>query len=323
MSKHIYIKTKLPIAIATLAIVLPAIFYGLIWTLLGSDTLMTYKRDMIEWKSRPLRAADRKPAIIIMGGSGNLYSFDTPFLEQESHRPAINFGTQWGVSFLAAEAAADLMVAGDIAVMPLEYALYESTATDHISYVESCYLVSQGRHLMTTTWQRVQAVTGCDVKLAIYGIFIKALRLIGRADPVNDMGLYLNAHGDIMENAAGVQLIKIPYSTPEAINLEYPFQLPRLERLAQKIQGKGGVFVLTFPAYPVQADGRSPIRDEWVEKLHEWGATHNIPIVSTPQENSFQPDCFFDSIYHLHRGCTRKHTQILFSSLKKFLQEDL
>lgn len=320
MSTYTYIRTKLPIAIALMVVVLPIIFYGLVWSLLDTDTLMTYKRDMITWKSRPLQVEGRKPAVIILGGSGTLYSFETPLLERLSHRPAINFGTQWGVSFLAAEAAADLIVPGDIVVLPLEYALYESSATDKISYVESCYLVSQGRHLMTTAWQRIQAVTGCDVKLAIYGMFIKSLRLIGRADPVNDMGLYLNAHGDIMENSAGLNFIKIHFSKPVTIHLEAPLQLPRLERLAQKVQGKGGIFVLTFPAYPVQSDGRSAISDDWVQKLREWGVRQSISVVSTPQENSFQPECFFDSAYHLHRGCTGKHTQILYSSLKPFLQ---
>lgn len=238
LNKHSYVLVKLPLAIVMMAIVLPAVFYLMIWTLLDSETLMTYKRDMIIWKSRPLQVEGREPAIIILGGSGNLYSFDTPLLEQQSNRPAINFGTQWGISFLAAEIAAELVVPGDIAVMPLEYALYQETAAGIVSYVESCYLVSQGRHFLTTNWQRFQAVSGCNMKVAIYGMFIKTLRFLGRADPVNDMGLYLNAHGDIMENMAGKNLIKISFSQPLTINVQDPLKFQRLETLAKKVQKK-------------------------------------------------------------------------------------
>ncbi len=73
---------------------------------------------------------------------------------------------------------------------------------------------------------------------------------------------------------------------------------------------KGARVFLTFPVHPEKSGTFDAAAPEWLTALDAWAQSLGAEVISSPDAHLFPVDCFFDSAYHLHQGCTGRNSMI-------------
>jgi len=291
---------------------------GAVLAFVDDDTIQVYKRDMLAWKLARLEAPDRPPHLIVISGSNALYSIDSPTLEAALGRPVTNLAQHWGLGLYAAERLTEHLRPGDVVLAPLEYEYYLPGGEQ--SGVESCYLIAHDRNRIDGLAGWLHAFTTCSPVLLAGGVAIKLMSYVGLGYPRVAMADILNAQGDITDNDPARASWRggtggVAFPGPAVA----PLSLPRLERIMAGWRAKGATVLLSFPAQPQTEAGTGPVGPAWLAKFRDWAARQGAHIVSTPEAHQFPADCFFDSPYHLHRGCTVDNSKRYAAAIKPFL----
>ncbi len=282
-----------------------ALWAAAVAALVDETTILVYVRDMLAWKLARLEAPGRPPQLIVVSGSNALFSVDSPTLARIVGRPVTNVAAHWGIAYYAAERVAERLVPGDAVLAPLEYEYYSLGET--LSSTEACYLIAhdRGRIRGLAGWRQV--LTRCSPTLLAGGVAIKLMGLVGLAYPRADMREILTEEGDRRGNERARARWRGRLDSPKIADTgAAPLRYPRLERIVAAWRAKGALVLLSFPVLP---EGAAPVSAAWLAKFRAWAARHGARVVSRPEAHQFPPDCFFDSSYHLHDGCTAENSR--------------
>lgn len=291
----------------------------LVLALVDGETILVYKRDMLEWKLARLTPPGRPRHVIVVSGSNTLYSVNSPVLERELGWPVTNFGQHWGVALYAAERLAAVLRPGDVVLAPLEYETYLPGGDR--SAIEPCFLIAHDRSRIKRLRDWVQVFATCNPVLLAGGVAIKLAAGVGLGYPRIDMGGILNAHGDALDNEPSRGRAQLGLAAPIIGDLgDAPLSLPRLERIIARWRERGATVLLSFPVLPRGQQGVAPVSRNWLRKFRVWVRRQGAHVVSTPEAHLFPRDCFFDSAYHLHRGCTADNARIYAAAVRPFLR---
>lgn len=291
----------------------------LVLALVDGETILVYKRDMLEWKLARLTPPGRPRHVIVVSGSNTLYSVNSPVLEQELGWPVTNTGQHWGLALYAAERLTAFLRPGDVVLAPLEYESYLPGGDR--SAIESCFLIAHDRARIRRFRDWVHVFATCDPVLLAGGVAIKVAALVGLAYPRIDMAAILNPHGDTLENEPSRGHVQPGLAAPIIGDLgDAPLAFPRLERIIARWRERGATVLLSFPVLPRGRKGVAPVTRNWLGKFRAWARRQGAHVVSTPEAHLFPTDCFFDSAYHLHRGCTAENARIYASAVRPFLR---
>ena len=122
------------------------------------------------------------------------------------------------------------------------------------------------------------------------------------------------------ENAAGANQYRTPRASTATVPDDRPFGNPRFARLIQAAVARGARVFLSYPVRPEAADGRPVVSRDWLREFQAWATALGATIISTPEAHVFPVDCFFDSPYHLHRGCTAANSERYAAALRPYLR---
>jgi hypothetical protein len=295
---------------------------ALVLLLLDGDTILRYKHDMVEWKLARLREPGRPPHVVVVSGSNALYSVDSAALAEAVGMPATNLGVHWGIGLHAAELAADVVVGGDIVLMPLEYEYYEDYADgDRMPWVEACYLLAHDRGWIKTWDKWLQVLSQCQPKMMLGGVVLKMASFLGIHYPRYDMSLILNQYGDMLENSPEKATYKGGAGATRMEGVEGPLSYPRLEEIAARLQAAGASVLFSFPVQPETDPGKPAVSAAWLEALRNWASRHGAFVMSHPARHQFPADCFFDGPYHLHQGCTGENARRYGAAVSQWLRQ--
>jgi len=296
---------------------------ALVLICVDGNTILRYKRDMLEYKLDRLRETNRPPHLIIMSGSNGLYSVNSKVLSEEIKMPVTNMAVHWGIALYTAERISEWVKPGDIVLMPLEYTFYTEVGQS-MSWEEACYKLAHDRASIHSLKEWGWVLMGCKPKMLLGGIGLKTLSKLGFQYPQYDMKRVLTSEGDILENRLPLE----KFLSQENVNLSTQMHetdirthYVRLEEKIQAIKAAGAKVLLTFPVHFKTPPNMPLVSPQWLAKIKRWAAEQGIEVISSPDQHQFPSNCFFDNYYHLHQGCTGENSKRYAHALKEYLEK--
>jgi hypothetical protein len=285
--------------------------------LLRNSVVLRSTKEMIEAKLAPLQVPGRPPYLTIISGSNGLYSIDSPTLSKAIHMPVINAAMQWSYTYYMLDQVTRLVKANDVLLLPLEFEYF--TGIEDQPKLESCYLIMQDRTEIRGAADFLTLLSRCSPYLILDALIAELLSRAGMSYPGQPIGSVLSPEGDILENTAGTNRWRQPTTSTQSAS-KNKFNQPRLEALLQLAHRKGAKVFLSYPVRP-ERDGNFPaVSTEWINGYETWAKSVFATVISSPESHMFPVSCFFDSPYHLHRGCTALNSEIYGAALLDALE---
>ena len=282
------------------------IFVGAVVGLVDSNALMTYKRSMVAFKLARLEQAQRQPHVIFVSGSNALYSIDSTVIQRRINRPVTNAAVHWGLAIYMVEEVVKRARSGDIIILPFEYSLYTGPTP---SETEACYRIAQARRRLYRLDDWFRAIRTCPQRWLIYGMILKIQRATIGGREFSAVA-ELNPNGDILINtpskATPRNYTAGPSKPPQSAT---GAGFVRLERAILIGKRKGVRFAVTFPVMPVPSKNARLQIERWEKIIRRWARKIGIDVLSSPDKHYFPSRCFFDQVYHLHRGCSPQNSE--------------
>ncbi|TFV34542.1 hypothetical protein E4K66_30720 [Bradyrhizobium frederickii] len=250
--------------------------------------------------------------MIIISGSNAWFSIDSATMSVELRRPVFNAAVHFGLTALMMERVASEVRHGDLVLLPLEYEHY--LQPNSIGVTEACYLLFDEFTGPQWSWLWFRAFTGCPKKLD------RLVRLLPRrifhsaAQDGLDLSVALTSEGDRRGNEEPLSTWRGGWRFNVAGNLKRIDQ-PRVEAAIATMKSNGAIVAVTFPVQPSESVSNASDLEVWRVLVTQWASMQGIPVVSSPQDHLFPDACFFDTPYHLHRGCTPKNTKSYVSAI--------
>jgi len=252
--------------------------------------------------------------VLIVGGSGTLFSFDTRVAGMLIGKPVVNFGTHAGLGIAyILDRAARVMRRDDIVVLAPEYELLQQPAEVNeyaiqlAIYFDRDYINSQPLRERPHYWVGYGVLTSLleGVRMMISG------PPRGRADVQLD-GLG-NARGNsvALSNTAGLgaegPTLPPPSVTPAAIAL--------LREFMKRASSEGiRVFVMP-PALASTPSYRSAAFQQFQRRLPALFASLGMVPIGKSQDAFLAPQDMYDSVYHANDRGRMEYTARMLSAL--------
>ena len=276
---------------------------------------MQIKLGRLEGDSRP-------PHLIVVSGSNALYSVNSPALSETVGMPVTNAAMQWSYTYHMLERVAERTIPGDIVLLPLEYQYYTTIAERPM--LEACYLLSQSREHIGGLIDWVEVLGQCNPSIILEGLGIKTLKTLGATFPraEDESPRLMTPEGDIRENLPAKANPQPPTRDP-LINIDDPkWKGPRrILKVVEKLTAEGVRVFLTFPVSPEKNGDFEVASRAWLEAFDRWANSMGAEVISSPDAHLFPSECFFDSNYHLHQGCTEENARIYGKAILKRMAE--
>lgn len=263
--------------------------------------------------------------ILVVAGSNALFGIDSSQLSAYWQRPAVNLGVNAGLGLpYILEVSKRVTRAGDVVLLPMEYALYLDDGTpnaqviDHVIARDPAYWLDLP---LATRWQFAAALAPER--------WIQGLRRLPDA-PVTS-GTYgahhLNARGDQTHSApanrtdgdkAAVRAAKTWSYGARAGNEKGGWEL--LEAYARWAR-QHGICVVAVPSVLLYrpAYDRDPLERAFYAGLAQRIQARGIPYVGSPREFMYPEEWFFDTDHHLQDWARTRHTARLVATLSQAL----
>jgi hypothetical protein len=263
-----------------------------------------FEQQVINHKLRAIREA-KADRVIIISGSNAWFSIDSPFMSTELRRPVLNAAVHFGLTALMMERIVSEVGHGDLVLLPFEYEHY--LQPDSIGVTEACYLLFDDFRGPSWSLLWFRAFNGCPKKLDQLVRLLPRRMFRSAAQDSTDLDVALTSAGDRRGNEEALATWRGGWRLNVAGSLKQVDQ-PRMEAAIAKMKSNGASIAVTFPVQPLESVTNTAELDNWRALITEWGNKQGIAVISSPEDHLFPDTCFFDTPYHLHRGCTPKNS---------------
>jgi hypothetical protein len=273
---------------------------------------------LIDAKLRPLMRPDRPAYLVVVSGSNGLYSIDSAALGRAANMPVANAALQWSYTLYMLDRVAEDARAGDVVLLPIEYQ-YFTTVGDQPA-LEACYAIMQDRSRLRGTLDFVATLMRCSPQLTLDALAAQVVSIFGIRIPTTEPSEIIDSFGDILENKAGTNLWKTPTTaTVASLPAGHGIQNRRLGAAIGLLVARGARVFLSYPAYPEKIGDFPLVPAGWTDAYRRWAESLGARVISTPEAHLFPVGCFYDSPYHLHRGCSARNSEIYARALRSEL----
>lgn len=264
-------------------------------------------------------AKEKKPKIIIIGGSNVAFGIDSEMIEKEFDMPTLNMGLSagFGMRFMFNQIQ-NYTYSKDIIIFAPEYELFSNILDGKAALIE--YLrVNPGTLQYLDAWQ-VPSLALNTIDILRYGvpkIISNPLRRSARRafffDEIYNRSAF-DGRGDVQSHMFhGALKEKVEADMHWAVSLSQPSTsaIRLLNEFYDSVETRN-VF-LSFPPIPQNYyDANKDVIDRMPLLLKNI----RLPIISKPEDYIFPIDYFFDTRYHLTNEGRIQRTQRLIRDLK-------
>ena len=271
-------------------------------------------------KMETLANPNRKPTIVILGGSNAAFGYDTKQLNDSLPMPVYNAGLHAGMGMkFFLDDCSQYLKKGDILVFSPEYDQFYGNLNDGQSEMTDAFYLYHCHYPGKMSYKQMIGViqnTPSYLRRKIeYNLFALAHL---KTDPVYTLSS-INKYGDVTwhwyhTRAHGAPVERGLDAGKGIFNEEaFAYLVDKLNNLKRK-----GVTIVMYPAAFEQVAYNGSVRSiaQIAERLERVG----FPYVSDPKECSFPKDDFYDTDYHLNHQGALLHNKHLLDVLKKILK---
>ena len=275
-----------------------------------------------KFKMDKLAEANRKPTIVILGGSNAAFGYDTKELNDSLSMPVFNAGLHAGMGMkFFLDDCSQYLKEGDILVFSPEYAQFygnindgQSEMTDVFYLYHCCYPGEISFKQILGIIQNTPAYLRRKIE---YNLFALAHL---KTDPVYALSSF-NEYGDVTWHWYNNRA----HGKPDGRGMDgdnlafnenaFKYLVTKLEILKEK-----GITILLYPAaFQKEAFDNSLKSVQYIsDRLSDAGFAY----VSNPEECTFSTEYFYDTNYHLNHDGALLHNKHLINVLKEILKSE-
>ena len=241
------------------------------------------------------------PRIILVGGSGALFSVRAKTLQSQLGIPVINNALQAGLGIdYSLYRTRQVLRPGDTAVLFLEYANYslsgrEWTQSDYFLPFDLAYFVSRPLKDEVAMLGKLTPIEyGARIYDAAFGRPVKGTEIL----------VAMNAHGDLIANRVESQ----KEFHKSALDKYVPMKNPVLRKenadlIADFIRwcrNNGIAVIAGYPAFLDFPEYHQGPELAFFQSLDGYYNALGVPTLGKPSDFMFPKNMFFDTHYHLH-----------------------
>lgn len=299
---------------------------ALILSLLIIGVVLPYNKDGYiraqKYKMDYLAAPNRKPSVVILGGSNAAFGYDTKQLNEALPMPVFNAGLHAGMGMkFFLDDCSQYLKKGDILVFSPEYDQFYGDLNDGQSEMTDAFYLYRCHYPGIMSLKQMESViknTPAYLRQKIeYNLFALAHL---KTDPVYTLSS-INKYGDVTwhwyhDRAHGKPSGRGLDNGSSSFNgSAFTYLVARLNDLKKK-----GVTIIMYPAaFEQEAFDCSVKSIKYIsEKLRRAG----FPYACAPKECSFTMEDFYDTDYHLNHQGALLHNKHLIGVLKNMLKID-
>jgi hypothetical protein len=259
------------------------------------------------------------PRIVLVGGSNLAFGMDSGMLSDSMKMPVVNTSIHagMGVKYIL-EDIEPYIKSGDLVILSLEYDLfYGAAAWGYEPMISSVMAIPSNVRLvnMHNAGDLISGVSKEALRnLAKFGVnTFNAVR--GKPSPgVYDRDSY-NAFGDVIKH---FDKPPVEFSVVD-IDTEFnPEAIAMIEQFRSKVEGKGAVLFVTYPALNESSFRVYPSK---IERIRSEFEARGFISLGTPEEYAFNDSLYYNSKYHLDKHGIKLRTKLLIGDLTKALEE--
>jgi hypothetical protein len=249
------------------------------------------------------------PKVVIFAGSNGRYSHRCEDFARVLARPCVNASMAVGLDLrFLFELWRPRLNAGDIVYMPLEYAQYRQTRAEMEGGLQNALLVhSQREALWQLPPQRIAAVYGSfELPFLVHGLVEMVLARRGFLRRVE--GESSTPEGDSVGHSATLAAGYTDFvrrMKPERSAV--PEQGDALEAIGTMLRQARAAGVQVVGGLPTLPEG-TPLEAADLARIERLYTDHGQAFLALPNRSLHPFDCFYDTVYHLHEGCQRRHS---------------
>ena len=294
---------------------------ALILSLLIIGVVLPYNKDGYiraqKYKIDYLAAPNRKPSVVILGGSNAAFGYDTKQLNEALPMPVFNAGLHAGMGMkFFLDDCSQYLKKGDILVFSPEYDQFYGDLNDGQSEMTDAFYLYRCHYPGIMSLKQMESViknTPAYLRQKIeYNLFALAHL---KTDPVYTLSS-INKYGDVTWHWYHDRA----HGKPDGHGLDernnsfnenaFKYMVVKLNELKRK----GIVIIMYPPAFEQQAYNGSLKSIRYISKcLSQVG----FPFVCSPKECTFTKDNFYDTNYHLNHQGALLHNKHLIEVLTR------
>lgn len=269
-----------------------------------------------QFKMNKLADPNRKPTIVILGGSNAAFGYDSKELNDSLSMPVFNAGlhASLGMKFFLDDCSQYLRK-GDVLVLSPEYDQFFGDLSDGQSIMTDVFYLNGCHYPGKISYKQVIGIiqnTPSFLKEKIeYNIFALAHK---KTDPVYKLSSF-NKYGDVTWHWYNNR----PHNGPDGKGIDdsnpifneraFEYLITKLKELKSR-----GLSVVMYPPVFEQEAYKGSIKsiDYISDRLKEAG----FPYICSPKECTFQKQEFYDTNYHMNHHGALLHNKHLIMILK-------
>lgn len=259
-------------------------------------------------KDEMLSAQNRKPSIVMLGGSSVVHGFNSEILSTATGYPVINDGLQAGIGMkLILDNCSRNLIPGDILVVAPEYSHFAGDAAYGGLYLADLVYLDIRTYLPMLNRQQVKTLVSNTPAHQMEKLVYNSYRLAGLKDSDEMYNLKaFNQFGDkISHYGQPNKPLGPPINQGGVFNDNFWDYF--IEKLA-KLQNNG-ISIIVFPA-PTSAS-LYDYNEEWIEMLETKMKSNGFEYAIPTEKCRYDDSLFFDTHYHLNETGVDIHTRVL------------
>ena len=266
------------------------------------------------------------PKIVIASGSNALYGIQAELLACQTGMPAVNLAVHAGLGLrFILHTVEQTARPGDVVILPLEYALYNTSSkadevlVDYIlsrdtGYLRKLSVLERCNFLLTASFKRI--LTGVRLRL-----------FAAHAPPERDLTGSLNAWGDETHNQAAnlspgntTALSRKPVARQLLEGLDpHTRSFVILEQFLAWCSARRITVVAAYPSLLRRKDCLAPKALATAQRIRKFWTDHGIVMLGSYESSLYDAAMFYDTEYHLNNSGAVMHTREILAKLRQAL----
>ena len=300
------------------------IFFFVIVALIAIGVLLPNKNtsrsiDYALIKKHKLINSEKRPKLILTGGSNVLFGFNSEIISQRINKPVINHAIHagYGLQYIIDDLLEQNIGQNDIIILAPEYShfignsrfgkeplLFSLTAIpENIKLLRPQQLLNMSSFLPKFAFGRIKSF--------VYNLKSKQTPSISSSKK-NYTEYSINAHGDHNTHWG---LEKTTFDNYEFTGQIDDGALEMLQDFHEKIKTVGATLIITFPSL---TQSSYQLNADTINKIYEKLVKNDFPILGHPKDYVFENTLFYDTPYHLNGKGVLKRSHLLLDHLKSY-----
>lgn len=294
---------------------------ALILSLLIIGVVLPYNKDGYiraqKYKMDYLATPNRKPSVVILGGSNAAFGYDTKELNDSLSMPVFNAGLHAGMGMkFFLDDCSQYLKKGDVLVFSPEYDQFYGNLNDGQSEMTDAFYLYHCHYPGEMSYKQIIGViqnTPSYLRKKIEYNLVALAHL--KTDPVYTLSS-VNKYGDVTWHWYHTKA----HSAPDGRGLDsgsgafnesaFTYLVAKLNELKLK-----GVTIVMYPAAFEQDAFKGSTKS--IEYISKRLRLAGFPYICNPRDCSFPKNDFYDTNYHLNHQGALLHNKHLIKTLKK------